>query len=110
MTISLDHTFAPPSQPERSSLLSRRLGMVAQQVRFDTLALARNRTAQGFSFAMPIAFLVLFVAIFGNGTMHVDGHDVKGSTYYVAALTVFAITQVAFTALVISPGRPSRRS
>jgi ABC-2 type transport system permease protein len=51
---------------------------------------------------MAIAFLVLFVAIFGNGTMHVDGHDVKGSTYYVAALTVFAITQVAFTALVIS--------
>ena len=76
--------------------------MVAQQVRFDTLALGRNRTAQAFSFGMPIAFLFLFVTIFGNGTMHVDGHAVKGSTYYVAALSVFAITQVAFMALVIT--------
>jgi ABC-2 type transport system permease protein len=76
--------------------------MVAQQVRFDTLALGRNRTAQGFAFGMPIAFLFLFVTIFGNGTTYVDGHAVKGSTYCVAALTVFAITQVAFMALVIT--------
>lgn len=72
MTISIDQSIAgstTASGPVRSSLLRRRLGMVAQQVRFDTLALVRNRTAQGFAFAMPIAFLVLFVAIFGNGTM-----------------------------------------
>ncbi len=86
----------------RRSLVRRRLGMVAHQVRFDTLALVRNPTAQGFAFGMPIAFLVLFVAIFGNGTMHVDGHAVKGSTYYVAALSAFAVVDVAFMAMVIA--------
>ncbi len=75
--------------------------MVLHQAHYDGLGMVRNRTAQGFAFGMPIAFLVLFVAIFGNGTMHVDGHAVKGSTYYVAALTVFAIVDVAFMALVI---------
>jgi ABC-2 type transport system permease protein len=102
MTISIDQVLAPPSERRRTSLLGRRLGMVAQQVRYDTLALIRNPTAQGFAFGMPIAFLVLFVAIFGNGWMHVDGHAVKGSTYYVAALTVFAIVDVAFMAMVIA--------
>ncbi|HEX3333326.1 MAG TPA: ABC transporter permease [Acidimicrobiales bacterium] len=105
MTISIDHAPTPAlTAPCRAvtTTASSRLGMVAHQVRFDTLALVRNRTAQGFAFGMPIAFLVLFVAIFGNGTMHVGGHTVKGSTYYVAALTVFAIVQVAFMALLIS--------
>jgi ABC-2 type transport system permease protein len=105
MTISadsIDGAIATRPGPDPSRLPWRRLRMVAQQVRFDTLALGRNRTAQAFSFGMPIAFLFLFVTIFGNGTMHVDGHAVKGSTYYVAALSVFAITQVAFMALVIT--------
>jgi ABC-2 type transport system permease protein len=101
-TESIDRAIATHPRPDPDYLPWRRLHMVAQQVRFDTLALGRNRTAQGFAFGMPIAFLFLFVTIFGNGTMHVDGHAVKGSTYYVAALTVFAITQVAFMALVIS--------
>ncbi|HWD53702.1 MAG TPA: ABC transporter permease [Acidimicrobiales bacterium] len=108
MTISVDqappHAIAVPAHPDPvgTSLARRRLAMVAHQVRYDTLALVRNPTAQGFAFGMPIAFLVLFVAIFGNGTMHVDGHAVKGSTYYVAALTVFAIVDVAFMAMVIA--------
>ncbi len=114
MTISIDQTqtqtqtqaqapsVAAPPSAVRSSLVRRRLAMVAHQVRYDTVALVRNPTAQGFAFGMPIAFLVLFVAIFGNGTMHVDGHAVKGSTYYVAALTVFAIVDVAFMAMVIA--------
>ncbi len=107
MTISIDHDHAHGAtavetvrtgrmRPRRSPL-----SMVLHQARYEGLGLVRNRTAQGFAFGMPIAFLVLFVAIFGNGTMHVDGHAVKGSTYYVAALTVFAIVDVAFMALVI---------
>jgi ABC-2 type transport system permease protein len=106
MTVSVDPTapsaIGASTRPRRSSLVGQRLGMVAHQVRYDTLALVRNPTAQGFAFGMPIAFLVLFVAIFGNGTLQVDGHAVKGSTYYVAALTVFAIVDVAFMAMVIA--------
>ncbi len=75
--------------------------MVAHQVRYDVLGLVRNRAAQGFVFAMPVGFLVLFVAIFGNGNMNFTGQRIPASTYYVAALTVFAIVDVAFMSLVI---------
>lgn len=110
MTISLDGLDGLDATPQavaqssglRSSLMLRRFALVAHQARFDAKDLLRNRTAQGFAFGMPIAFLVLFVAIFGNGTLHVDGHAVKGSTYYVAALTAFAIVDVAFMATTIA--------
>ena len=75
--------------------------MVAHQVRYDLLALVRNRAAQAYVFAMPISFLVLFVAIFGNGNMNITGQHIAASTYYVAALTVFAVVDVAFMSLVI---------
>jgi ABC-2 type transport system permease protein len=51
--------------------------------------------------AMPVGFLVLFCAIFGNGFFHGDGISVRGSTYYVASLTAFGIVDAAFMALVI---------
>ena len=109
MTISIDHeqtmtavgTAVETAGAGGGARTGRRLSMVLHQAHYDGLGLVRNRTAQGFAFGMPIVFLVLFVAMFGNGTMHVDGHAVKGSTYYVAALTVFAIVDVAFMALVI---------
>jgi ABC-2 type transport system permease protein len=100
MTTALDVTTS--AAEHRTPVAWRRLAMVAHQMRFDVLALVRNRTAQGFVFAMPISFLVLFVAIFGNGTMHIDGQALGGSTYYVAALSVFAVVDVAFMSLVIT--------
>lgn len=99
---SVDHLIAPPADLVQAGHLRRRLAMVVHQVRFDLLSLVRNRTAQGFAFAMPVSFLVLFVAIFGNGAMHVGGRVVSGSTYYVAALSVFGIIDVAFMALLIA--------
>ena len=107
MTVSIDHDHAGPATAVETARKGRmrskrsRFSMVFHQAHYEGLGMVRNRTAQGFAFGMPIAFLVLFVAIFGNGTMHVDGHAVKGSTYYVAALTVFAIVDVAFMNLAI---------
>jgi ABC-2 type transport system permease protein len=108
MTISIDdahdaHAAAAVETVRRRRRRPKRsqLSMVLHQAHYEGLGLVRNRTAQGFAFGMPIAFLVLFVAIFGNGTIRIDGHAVQGSTYYVAALTVFAIVDVAFLALVI---------
>jgi ABC-2 type transport system permease protein len=51
---------------------------------------------------MPVGFLVLFVAMFGNGWAHVGGHQVRNSTYYVANLTVFGIIDSAFMSLGIA--------
>jgi ABC-2 type transport system permease protein len=76
--------------------------MLRHQVRYDLLSLVRNRQAQFFMMAMPVGFLILFCAIFGNGFLHGDGLSVRSSTYYVAGLTAFGIVDVAFMALVIS--------
>jgi ABC-2 type transport system permease protein len=100
MTVSLEVPVQIQAA-DRRFVWTRHLGMVAHQVRYDLLSMVRNRAAQGFVIAMPIAFLILFVAMFGNGTMHLDGHAVKGSTYYVAVLSVFAVVDVAFMSLVI---------
>ena len=103
MTVSIDHDHAGRATAVETARTGRMrsISMVFHQAHYEALGLVRNRTAQGFAFGMPIAFLVLYVAIFGNGTIEVDGHAVKGSTYYVAALTVFAIVDVAFMALAI---------
>jgi ABC-2 type transport system permease protein len=102
MTTSIEGiALASTKGTPRGRGFKRSLRMVAHQVHYDLLSMVRNRAAQGFAIAMPIAFLVLFVAMFGNGTMHVNGQAIKGSTYYVAALTVFGIVDVAFMSLVI---------
>lgn len=86
-----------------SSLDVRRsLGLVGHQVRFDMLAFVRNRQARFYTIAMPVGFLVLFVAIFGNGTTHLGGERLRLSTYYVANLTAFGIVDSAFMALGIA--------
>ncbi len=100
MTTALESAL-PMTGSERAQRRPRTLAMVAHQVRYDLRGMVRNRAAQGFTFAMPITFLVLFVAIFGNGNMNVTGQRIAGSVYYVAALTVFAIVDVAFMTLVI---------
>jgi ABC-2 type transport system permease protein len=99
MTVSLDPPLvaAAPGRPA----VVRHLRAVAHQVHYDLLALVRNRTAQGFTIAMPISFLVVFVAIFGNGHLRIDGQLLRSSTYYVAALTAFAVVDVAFMSLLI---------
>jgi len=101
MTVTLDSPLDHQLTSGRRRF-GRPLHMVWHQLRYDILSLLRNRTAQGFAVAMPISFLVLFVAIFGNGSMHYEGQLVRGSTYYVAAISVFAVVDVAFMALTIA--------
>ena len=101
MTVALQSPLEGQRISGRRAVL-RPLRTVTHQLRYDLLSLLRNRTAQGFAIAMPISFLVLFVAIFGNGAMRYEGQLVRGSTYYVAAISVFAVVDVAFMALVIS--------
>jgi ABC-2 type transport system permease protein len=69
-------------------------------MRYEFLSLARNRQARFFTLAMPVGFLVLFCAIFGNGHLTGDGQSIRSSTYYVGNLTVFGIVDVAFMSLV----------
>jgi len=94
-------TWTDTSEP---SLLAaqRPVTLLRHQVRFDLKAMSRNREARFFMMAMPVGFLILFCAIFGNGMLHGGGVSVRSSTYYVAGLTTFGIVDAAFMALVIS--------
>src|SRR5580658_5261466 len=76
--------------------------LILHQVRYDLLSILRNRQAQFFTLAMPVSFLVLFVAIFGNGMLNQGTEHIKASTYYVAALTTFGIVDAAFMTLVVA--------
>lgn len=76
--------------------------LVAHQVKFDLLSLVRNRQARFFTIAMPVGFLLLFCAIFGNGMIKGDGENVRASTYYVANLTTFGIVDAACMSLAIA--------
>lgn len=79
----------------------RPIRILWNQVRFDLLAFVRNRQARFYTIAMPVGFLFLFVAIFGNGTTHFEDERIRLSTYYVANLTAFGIVDAAFMALAI---------
>lgn len=83
--------------------MTRALALVAHQVRFDLRSFARNRQARFYTFALPVLFLVLFVAIFGNGVVSTGpAPHLHGSTYYVANLTAFGIVDAGFMSVAIS--------
>jgi ABC-2 type transport system permease protein len=91
-----------PFGVERDPRAYRRhpLALLRHQVRYELLSLVRNRQARFFTLAMPVGFLVLFCAIFGNGHITGGGQSIPSSTYYVANLTVFGIVDVAFMSMV----------
>jgi ABC-type multidrug transport system permease subunit len=76
--------------------------LVLHQLHYDALSFLRNRQSRFFTLALPVVFLVLFCALFGNGTVHVAGGTIKESTYYVPGLVGFGLIQAAFANLVIS--------
>lgn len=73
--------------------------LVLHQVRCDMRVLGRNRQVRFFTLAMPIGLLLIFVAIFGNYRIRIEGHSLKESTYYVANLIAFGIVNAAFMSL-----------
>jgi ABC-2 type transport system permease protein len=72
---------------------------VAEQVRADLRVFARNPAAMFFTAILPIVFMILFVAIFGNNTdkqLHV-----KVSTLQVPGFIALAVTSASFLGLAI---------
>ena len=68
------------------------MSLVLHQARYDLLSFSRNREARFFTIVLPLIFLVVFAAIFGNDTVDVNGHEIKQTTYYVPNLMALAIT------------------
>ena len=85
--------------------MTRRRGAVAlvlRQVRFTNRAFWRNPASAFFTFAFPLMFLVIFTALLGNGTVSLGGKLVKQTTYYVAAMSAFAVITACYTNMAIS--------
>ncbi|MGH9165597.1 MAG: ABC transporter permease [Acidimicrobiales bacterium] len=72
------------------------------QYRYDQKTFWRQPESVFFTVALPLIFLFLFVSIFGNGTIDVGGHLVKGSTYYVPGIVTLAMVSATVLNLSIS--------
>ncbi len=72
--------------------------LVLHQLRYDLLVLWRDPRSRFFTLALPVIFLVLLAALFGNDR----NHGVKNSTYYVPGICVLGIMSSSFVNLVIT--------
>jgi len=78
------------------------LALTLRQVRFINRSFWRNPASAGFTFAFPLMFLVIFTALLGSGSVHLDGRTVRESTYYVAAMASFAVITACYTNLAMA--------
>ena len=89
-----------PSGPRRAPRGDWRL--VFHQLRYDLLVVWRDPQARFFTIALPVIFLILLTSLFGNNTVHVNGHRIKIATYYVPGICTLGIISSSFVNLVIS--------
>lgn len=80
------------------------LMMIRRQLSFDLLIFRRNPAATFFTVVLPLIFLVIFTAIFGNNTLP---NGAKVSTYYVPGILTLAI--VSATAVNVAITMTARR-
>ncbi len=76
--------------------------LVAHQFRFDQKVFWRNPASVFFTVILPIIFLFIFATIFGNQTVHIAGHKLKVSTYYVPAIMTLAVISATLVSLAIN--------
>lgn len=75
--------------------------MTLHQMRYVNKAFWRNPASAFFTFAFPLMFLVIFTSLLGNGTVSIGGREVDQSTYYVAAMTAFAVITACYNNIAI---------
>jgi len=78
------------------------VALITHEVRHNVRSFRRDRQARFFTVALPVLFLVIFCALFGNGTVRVPGGTIKESTYYVPGLVGLGLIQASFASLVVS--------
>jgi len=75
---------------------------VARQLKWEQKAYWRNPAAAAFTFAFPLMFLVIFIAINGNTKVPLTGGRVKFAQYYVPAIIAFGLISACYTNLAFS--------
>jgi ABC-2 type transport system permease protein len=71
-------------------------------MRYVNKAFWRNPASAFFIFAFPLMFLVIFTSLLGNGTVPIGGREIDQATYYVAAMTAFAVITACYNNIAIS--------
>lgn len=72
------------------------------RIRWEQKEFWRNPAAAAFTFAFPLMFLVIFIAINGNATVEIQGGKVRFAQYYVPAIVSFGIISACYTNLAFS--------
>lgn len=83
------------------------LRLAIRQVFFENRAFWRNPAAAFFTFVMPLFFLVLFNALFGDNEMNVPGGTVDESVFYVPGIAAMGVISACYTniAMMVSVSR-----
>jgi ABC-2 type transport system permease protein len=76
--------------------------MTLTQLRYVNKAFWRNPASAFFTFAFPLMFLAIFTGLLGNSEVLLAGHKVAFSTYYVPAMTSFAVITASYNNIAIS--------
>lgn len=85
------------------------LAQTLRQTRYVNKTFWRNPAAAFFTVIFPLMFLVIFNLLFGNEEIPVPGGKARMSTFYVPAITAFAVISASYTyiAMGISVSRDS---
>jgi ABC-2 type transport system permease protein len=75
---------------------------VVRQVEWEQRSFWRNPSAAAFTFAFPLLFLVVFIAINGNDTVRLPGGKVPFAQFYVPAIVAFGLISASYTNLAFS--------
>ena len=88
---------APVSAPTRRDDVR----LLAHQVRYEQLAFWRNPQSAFFTFAFPVVIIVIFGAVFNNGTDKFY-YGLTGLQYYIPTIAAFSVLGACYTQLALS--------
>jgi ABC-2 type transport system permease protein len=72
------------------------------QFRYDHREFWREPASVFFTVALPLIFLVLFTAIFGNQSIQVNGHSISFATYYIPGILTLSLVSATFVNLSVT--------
>lgn len=75
-------------------------GLIFSQARYQLLAFSRSPVGMFFTIGLPLIMLVLFNAIFGDGTIDTDVGTWPVSQFYTGGLAAFTAVSATYTNLV----------
>ena len=83
-------------------MISGDLVLVTRFARYANRTFWRNPAAAFFTLFLPVFFLVLFSALFGNEPLTINGHQVTSATFTMVGIITFSVVSACYTNLAIS--------